>query len=145
MRPVAGTGPAGGSRGAVFPQATGTVLGVGEVEEPDLLALIADEWTPLAVDPRDRFREACRQVACDHGGDVDPSLVRAKLLDAHGNLDIPSRQFSALWSTATGRGGYLENTDTFVPITGTGSRGNTNKACRLRRWVGDPREQGAAA
>lgn len=117
---------------------SGVALATGPADEPDLLSLIADGWTPLAKPAADRFRAACRSVARDHSGDVNPSLVRALLLDANGELDIPPRQFSALWATACARGGYLEKTDVMVPITGAGSRHNGNKSVRMRRWIGDP-------
>ena len=123
---------------------TGISLASGSLEDPDQISLFADNWTALAKPAADRFREACRQVACDHGGEVDPSLVRQRLL-VNGELDIPVRQYSALWSTACARGGFLEKTDVMVPITGPGSKGNTNKACPLRRWIaGDPRQAAAA-
>lgn len=123
-----------------------TTLGTGPLEDPDQIALFADNWTALAKPAADRFRDACRQVAQRHGGDVDPSAVRQLLL-VGGELDIPVRQYSALWSTAAARGGYLEKTDQLVPITGAGSKGNTNKSCYLRRWIGDPHrdEQRGAA
>lgn len=114
-----------------------TTLSTGPLEDPDQVALFADSWTTLGKPAADRFREACRQVACNHNGDVDPSLVRQLLL-VGGELDIPPRQYSALWSTACARGGYLEKTNRMVPITGAGSKHNGNKSVWMRRWIGDP-------
>lgn len=108
-----------------------TVLSTGPLEDPDLLSLIADPWTTLAKPFADRFRDACLADGHAHAGEVNPSRVRARLI-ASGGIDNP-RQLSAMWSTATARGGYLVNTETWVPITGEGSRGNTNKSVRLRR------------
>lgn len=111
-------------------------LSTSQIDDPDQLALIADDWTALGKTAAERFHDACQAVAREHAGEVDPSLVRARLL-VDGELDIPPRQYSALWSTACARGGYLEKTDVMVPITGAGSKGNTNKSVPLRRWVGD--------
>jgi hypothetical protein len=111
-----------------------TQLATFPVEEPDLLSLIADPWTPLS--PAARFRDACEAEARMCDGWVNPSAVRARLLGPDGTLDIDPRQFSALWSTACARGGYLTKTDVLVPIVGVGSKGNTNKSVPLRRWVG---------
>lgn len=108
-----------------------TSLGTSPVPNPDELALFADCWTTVAKPFADRFREACLADGAAHAGEVNPSRVRARLI-AGGGIDNP-RQLSALWSTATARGGYLVNTETYVPITGEGSRGNTNKSVRLRR------------
>ena len=112
-------------------------LSTGQVDDPDQLALIADDWTALGKTAAERFHDACRTVARDHDGDVDPSQVRELLL-VGGELDIPPRQYSALWSTACARGGYLEKIDVMVPITGAGSKHNGNKSVRMRRWLGDP-------
>lgn len=116
----------------------GTSLSTRPVENPDELALFGDDWTSLGKPHSDRFRDACRQVAAENGGDVDPSKVRALLLEDDGILSIPARQYSALWGTACSRTGYLVKTDVRVPIVGEGSKGNRNKDCLLRRWVGEP-------
>lgn len=118
---------------------TGVALSTGPVENPDELALVADEWTPLGKRDADRFREACRLVAMEHDGYVDPSDVRERLLK-NGELDIAPRRYSALWSAAAKKdGGFLTIVRGHrVPIRGEGSRGNTNKSLPLRRWVGDP-------
>jgi len=109
-----------------------TDLGTHPVEDPDQLAIFADEDLErglLALE----FLYACRCDADAHEGWVDPNRVRARLLASLGP-DINKRQLSALWSTATARDGYLDNTDERVQITGEGSRGNGNKSVRLRRW-----------
>ena len=110
-----------------------TTLATHPVADPDQLALIADDWTPLALDLADRFREACHAEALAHDGWVDPNRVRARLL-ADGGIDNP-RRLSALWSKSCGRDGFMVKTDRLVQITGEGSRGNGNKSVPLRRWV----------
>lgn len=107
-----------------------TTLGTYALDEPDLLALIAADRN-LA----DRFREAAWKEAVDCGGLVHPSRVTARL--KADDPDLNPRQLSALWSVATGRDGYLDNTEEWVRIDGSVSRGNGNKTVRLRRWRGD--------
>lgn len=111
-----------------------TVLATHPVDEPDLLALIADEWTPLGKPFSEKFQHACREIALEHGGDVDPNLVRARLLN---DPDYSPRSYSAQWAPACGRDGFLDKTDVFVPISGEGSRHNAGKSVRLRRWRGE--------
>lgn len=117
-----------------------TALATSPVAEPDLLAVVADPWTPRGRTAADRFRAACHAEALAHDGRVDPNGVRERLL-VGGVLDIDPRQYAALWSTACAPSGYLTKTDELVPIVGEGSRGNTNKSVRVRRWTGplDPR------
>ena len=112
-----------------------TTLGTHPVDEPDLLALIADEWTVHGQELATAFRAACWNVGRENPAWlVDPNLVRAQLIAWYGEDGYNPRQLSALWSTATAKDGYLDNTDTWVQITGGGSRGNGNKSVRLRRW-----------
>lgn len=108
-----------------------TTLATQPVDEPDLLTLIADGYTSLHKPFADAFRAACQSVANSHNGDVDPNLVRAKLLD---HPDYEPRRYSAQWSPACGRDGFLVKTDRLVPIVGEGSRGNGNKSVPMRRW-----------
>lgn len=115
-----------------------TALGTHPVDDPDQLALIADEWTVTRETQARMFRHACWMDAKDHDGWVSPNRVRMWLLDVleAGDHLVNKRQLSALWSTATARGGYLDNTDRWVRIEGEGSRGNGGKSVRLRRWRG---------
>lgn len=106
-------------------------LAASPVEDPDQLALIADDMTPLGKPFADKFRDACEAEARGHGGWVDPNAVRLRLLH---DVDYNPRQYAALWSTACARDGYLDKTDVPCPIAGEGSRGNTNKATTYRRW-----------
>lgn len=109
-------------------------LATRPVDEPDLLALIADEQTPLGKPFADKFRDACESEARMCGGWVDPNAVRLRLLD---DPDYNPRQYAALWSTATARKtGYLDVTDIPVRIHGEGSRGNGNKTTVFRKWRG---------
>ena len=107
-------------------------LAAQPVDEPDLLALIADEVTPLGKPFADAFRDACRKDAEAHDGYVHPSRVSALLHSAVGDFD--PRRFSAMWAPACGRDGYLDKTDMLAPIDPTNSRGNGGKSVRLRRW-----------
>jgi hypothetical protein len=115
-----------------------TTLATHAVEDPDQLALIADDWTTLNKPFADAFRDACeaeaRSAAVGSGGYlwINPSMVRARLLD---HPDYEPRQYAALWSTGCARGGYMVKTDEPVRITGEGSRGNLNKSTFWRRWV----------
>lgn len=111
-------------------------LSTHPVDDPDQLALIADEWTVTKEQVAIAFHAACWLDACDHDGWVDPSRVRVRLIGHFGPDGYNPRQLSALWSTACARDGYLDNTDRWVQITGEGSRGNGNKSVRLRRWRG---------
>lgn len=112
-----------------------TRLRTRPVEDPDQLALIADDLTPLGVGAAERFRAACWAEAQAHDGIVDPNRVRLRLLNRANQLDIEPRKYAALWSTAAAKAGYLDVlTHRLVPISGPGSRGNTNKSVPLRRW-----------
>lgn len=108
-----------------------TSLATHPVDDPDQLALIADDWTSLRKPFADAFREACEAEARMHDGWVNPNNVRARLLD---RVAENPRQFSALWSTACARDGYLVKTEVPVQISGKGSKGNTNKSTVWRRW-----------
>lgn len=118
-------------------------LATHPVDEPDLLALLADEHTTLGKPLADAFRAACETEARVDGsfdGDnppgpyrwVNPSRVRALVLD---HPSYEPRQYAALWSVGCARGGYMTKTERLVAITGEGSRGNTNKSTFWRRWV----------
>jgi hypothetical protein len=111
-----------------------TTLGSHPLDDPALLDLVADRWTPLAVDLADTFRAACRIEAATNAGWVHPSRVTARLKADDPELNM--RRVSALWATATGRDGYLDNTEHWRQIDGAVSRGNGNKSVRLRRWRG---------
>lgn len=110
-----------------------TTLAARPVENPDELALFADNWTTLGKPLADAFRDACEAEALACDGWVNPNHVRARLLD-HPNYE--PRQYAALWSTGCARDGYMVKTEHPVAIAGEGSRGNTNKNTVWRRWVG---------
>lgn len=111
-----------------------TTVGVGALDEPDLLALLADDYTPLGRVRMDDFRAACRADAEDHDGWVHPSRVSAILHTRFGQID--PRSFSAKWAPACGPDGFLDKTDRLAAIDATHSRGNSNKKVPLRRWRG---------
>jgi hypothetical protein len=108
-----------------------TTLATHSLDDPDQLALIADDWTVLGKPLADLFRDACHAEAASNGGWVNPNAVRARLLDSDA---YEPRQYAALWSVACSRDGYLDKTDRPVQIAGQGSRGNTNKSTTWRRW-----------
>ena len=110
-----------------------TTLATHPVEDPAQLALIGDDLTPLNKPFADKFRDACHAEARMCAGWVDPNAVRLRLID---EPDYEPRHYAALWSTATSRGGYLDNTKVPVRIEGRGSRGNSNKSTHYRKWRG---------
>lgn len=110
-----------------------TSLAVRPVNNPDELALFADNWTSLGKPFSEKFRAACERVAGRHNGWVDPNLVRDELID---EPDYSPRTYSAQWGPACGKSGFMVKTDVEVPIQADGSKGNGNKNVRLRRWVG---------
>lgn len=110
-----------------------TTLATHPTTEPDLLDLIALDPTPLRANLAEKFRAACEAEALANDGWVNPNAVRLRLLD---DPDYNPRQYSALWSPACGRDGFLRKTDRLVQISGDGSRGNTNKSVLWRRWIG---------
>ena len=111
-----------------------TTLATRPVDEPDLLAQLADQVTTLGKPFADAFRDACYADAIAHDGEVHPSRVSALLRRHHGDFD--PRRFSAMWAPACGREGFLDKTDRLAPIDPEHSKGNGNKDVRLRRWRG---------
>lgn len=109
-----------------------TTLSTHPLDEPDLLSLIADNWTPLGIDLADQFREACRLEAEANDGLVHPCRVTARL--KANDPDVNTRRISALWSTACGRDGYLDKTKIPAQLDGTVSRGNGGKSSTYRKW-----------
>ena len=108
-------------------------LATRPTDEPDLLALLADEQTPLGKPFAEKFKAACQAEARMCGGWVDPNAVRLRLLE---DPDYNPRQYAALWAPACGRGGFLDKTEVPCPIAGAGSRGNSNKSTVFRKWRG---------
>lgn len=107
-------------------------------EQLDLLETVYTNPTPLADRYRARIHDAIRLDAVLHGGQVDPNRVRARLVDATGDLVVDPRLLSAAYSGLRSRGvlvpdGWTTNTDT--------KGRNSGKPLRLYRYV----EQGAAA
>lgn len=94
----------------------------------DLLDAVAAAEGPLDAED---FREACMEVARRHNGWVNPNHVSALM---HERFDVVKpRWFSAQWAGACGRNGFMIRTDIDVPIDPTYSRGNGNKAVKMRR------------
>ena len=111
-----------------------TTLASLPVADPDQLALIADDLTPIGKTFADAFRDACLADAVAHDGEVHPSRVSALLHRHYGDFD--PRRFSAMWAPACGREGFLDKTDELRPIDPETSKGNGNKKVPLRTWRG---------
>lgn len=109
-----------------------TTLAARPVDDPDQLALIADDLTPLGRPLAEAFRDACQADAAAHDGWVHPSRVSSLLHRQFG--DFNPRQFSASWAPACGRDGFLVKTDVLADIDPEVSKGNGNKRLPLRRW-----------
>lgn len=103
-------------------------------EQLDLLAAVADNPSPLAARYRDRIRQAIAGDAREHGGEVNPNRVRARLLHpASGRLDVDPRILSATYSALRSQGvlvhaGWTTNDD----VNGR----NVGRPQRLWRLVG---------
>lgn len=110
-----------------------TLLSTHPVEDPDQLALIADDMTVLGKPFADAFRDACWAEARMHNGWINPSLVRERLLD-HDYYN--PQQLAGLWSKTCGPDGFMDKTNVPVQITGKGSTRNGNKSTVWRRWRG---------
>lgn len=112
-----------------------THLATSPTDDPDQLALIADDWTTTRKPFADAFEAACRADAERHDGWVNPNHVRSLLIAEFGEDGYNPRQLSALWSKASSRDGFLTtHRDVLVPIAGAGSRGNGGKSVPMRRW-----------
>ena len=111
-----------------------TTLAHTPIDEPtaDLLALVADD-TALGKVHADDFHLACVADARAHDGYVSVSRVSALLHERFG--EINSRWFSSMWTKAGAKkSGWLVKTEIDEPIDPTYSRGNSNKATKLRRF-----------
>lgn len=104
-------------------------------DQLDMIALLADEATPLGKVHMDDFRAACLADARAHDGWVHPSRVSEILRGRFGEID--PRSFSARWAPACGPNGFLDKTDVLAPIDPAHSKGNGGKSVRLRRWRTD--------
>jgi hypothetical protein len=105
-----------------------------DANQLDLLALVADNSTPLGRLHDLDFHAACIEDGRAHDGYVSTSRVSAIL---HRRLrDFNPRSLSAKWSGACGPDGFLDKTDIDDPIDPTHSRGNGNKSTKLRRLRG---------
>lgn len=105
-------------------------------DQLDLLNLITQKSSPLGKLHADDFRAACEAV--EYEGIVDPNLVSAWLHARFG--EVKPQWYSAMWAGACGPKGFLDKTETWVPIDGTYSRGNANKRVQLRRLRTRPDE-----
>lgn len=103
----------------------------------DEIALVADEWSPLGKLAMADFRAACWAEARKADGWVDMNKVRAHFF-RDGAWLVDERSYSAKWAPACGPRGFMDKTDRPLPISGAGSRGNSNKASVWRRWRGYP-------
>lgn len=110
-----------------------TILGTHSILDGqlDMLALVADESSPLGKLHAADFRASCESVA-DAEGWVNPNLVAAHLRARFG--EINPRAYSAMWAGACGKNGFMDtHRDVLVPIDGTHSKGNAGKSVPMRR------------
>lgn len=92
--------------------------------------LVANDW--LADRDWDRFEEACEQASYIRGDDrVDPNIVRDIMAG-----QIEPRRYSAFWSRAAGKNGFLV-ADGWTTNTDTrgGNAGKPQRMYRLREQV----------
>lgn len=94
-----------------------------------LLALIAGD--PIHEADRARVVQAIRDTARDHGGQVDPNVVRRRLTCAHG-LTVYPRVIGAVYN-ALARSGRLVVDGWIVSSDVAGK--NAGKPCRRYRLV----------
>lgn len=92
--------------------------------------LVGNDWR--ADEDWTRFEDACRFVAEGHII-VDPNHVRRLLSDPWGYLTIEPRRYSAFWSRAAGKNGFLvaDGWVTNEDVKG-GNRGKPLRRYRLR-------------
>jgi hypothetical protein len=94
------------------------------------VALVGGDWR--ADEDWRRFVAACEYESNSlHGYSVNPNDVR-KRLTIDGELSIAPRRLSAFWSRATGKKGFLDNTDEWT-VNNDHKGGNAGKPIRLRR------------
>jgi hypothetical protein len=104
-------------------------------DQLDLLTAVAENPTPIAEGYRNRIRAAIVADAREHGGEVNPNRVRARLLHpASGRLDVDPRILSATYAALRAQGvlvhdGWTTNGDT--------AGRNGGKPLRLWRLVGE--------
>lgn len=94
--------------------------------------LVANDWR--SDEDWLRFEAACYWVSAvaEVRGEVDPNAVRHHLTNAHG-LTIEPRRYSAFWSRAAGKNGFLVADGWVVndDVAG-GNRGKPLRRYRLR-------------
>lgn len=104
-----------------------------EGETKATVDLVANDWR--SDEDWGAFKQACIEAAFSgysDGSQVDPNYVRLKLSNRHG-LTIEPRRYSAFWSRAAGKNGFLvadgwtSNTDTKA-----GNAGKPQRMYRLR-------------
>lgn len=92
--------------------------------------LVAHDWR--SDEDWERFEDACRRQAWWNGNRIDPNMVRQYLTNEHG-LTIEPRRYSAFWSRAAGKNGFLVADGWVIndDVAG-GNRGKPLKRYRLR-------------
>lgn len=103
--------------------------------------LVGEDWR-ADVDWK-VFVSACRLIANENGGIVDPNKVRAELTDFYGELTIDPQRYAAFWGLATrkppkkarkgsaDRSPFLDNDGWTINDDTKGK--NAGKPIRLRR------------
>lgn len=92
--------------------------------------LVANDWN--AESDWRAFKETVEQEAWWHDGEVNPNRVRNRLSNRHG-LTIEPRRYSAFWSRAASKNGFLV-ADGWTTNTDTkgGNAGKPQRMYRLR-------------
>lgn len=97
--------------------------------------LVANDW--MADRSWRLFEASCRYAAEYHDGLVDPNLVRADLTNHNGDLCIEPRRYSAFWSRAASKSGFLTADGwTINDDVKGGNRGKPLRRYRLRTATG---------
>lgn len=96
-----------------------------------VIDLVATDWN--AAHDWSLFKRACYKAANTDGGRVDPNTVRGLLSNEYG-LTIEPRRYSAFWSRAAGRDGFLVKDGWVVNEDKRGKNAGRPQRCyRLRR------------
>lgn len=99
-------------------------------EAKAVVEIVGNDWRS---DPDwARFQDACYHVALFASGHVDPNEVRTRMTNTHG-LTIEPRRYSAFWSKAASKGGFLVKDGwTLNDDVKGGNRGKPQRTYRLR-------------
>lgn len=99
-------------------------------ETKAVVEMVGNDWR--ADEDWKKFEIACRVVAKAWRGQIDPNRVRRFVTNRHG-LVIEPRRYSAFWSKAASKGGFLVKDGwTLNDDVKGGNRGKPQRTYRLR-------------